>query len=232
MVSQLGSREWSPACLTQEAPSPAAAACRRRCGLTRAGPAASSSCGKDRGVCIESILPGNWQRGHKKPTGLRSRLRDSARAAGPRRGDPRPPLGSLQNSRAKGPVPDPKVQGQRRPGTGVDGCDQDGDRDPKPGLPVDRGLAIQHGKGRTESELAACKEPRAEGARGRCGAAEADAESRGGLGEAAPSASPEQAARGERELPVTGGIRAERGRPVLGREAAARLPARAGSPHV
>lgn len=132
----------------------------------------------------------------------------------------------------RAPVPDPTEQGQRRPGTGVDGCDLDGDRDPKSDPSVGGGLAPQHGKERTEVSLLSAKS-RGQRGRGGCSrAAEADAESRGGLSKAARCASPERAARGERELPVTGGIRAERGRPVLGREAAARLPARAGSPHV
>ena len=187
---------------------------------------------KRQGVCIESVLPGNWQRGHKKPRGLRSRLTDSYRAAGPGRGDPRPPLGSLQNSRAKGSVPDAGGQGQSRPGTGVDGRDRTGPGDPKPDPTVDGGLATEHGKERTEKELAACKEPRAEGTRGLRRSRGGRCRKQGGLGKAARCASPERAAWGERELPVTGGIRAERGRPVLGQEAAARLPARAGSPHV
>lgn len=63
-------------------------------------------------------------------------------------------------------------------------------------------------------------------------AEEADAKDRGGLRKAALCASPEQAAWVERELPVTGGIRGERGSPVLGWEAAAWLPAQAGGPHV
>lgn len=72
----------------------------------------------------------------------------------------------MQNSRAKGSVPDAGGQGQRRPGTGVDGRDRTGPGDPKPDPTVDGGLATEHGKERTENELAACKETRAEGARG------------------------------------------------------------------
>lgn len=116
--------------------------------------------------------------------------------------------------------------GQTRPGTGVDGRDRTGLGNPSPDPTVDGGLALESpGK-----EPAACKEPRAEGARGLRRSRGGRCRKRGGLREAARCASPERAARGERELPVTGGIRAERGRPVLGREAAARLPAQAGSP--
>lgn len=84
----------------------------------------------------------------------------------------------------------------------------------------------------TKNEPAACKELRAEGARGLRRSRGGRCRKQGGLSKAARCTSPERAARGERELPVTGGIRAERGRPFLGQEAAARLPARAGSPHV
>lgn len=96
------------------------------------------------------------------------------------------------------------------------------------------GGSLHHtGRGRTQSELAACRERRAEGVRGlreprrqMQKAGEGSAEPRG-----VRALSPELAAPGERELPVPGGIE-QRGRPVLGRKAAARLPARAGSPHV
>lgn len=129
---------------------------------------------KRQGVCIESVLPGNWQRGHKTPRGLRSHLTDSYRAAGPGRGDPRPPLGSVQNSRAKGSVP----------GCGRAGAEAPRDRCGRgQGTPsliprwMEGSLPSTEKRGLTRSLLPAKR--RGQRGRGGCvGAAEADAESR------------------------------------------------------
>lgn len=235
--------EWGWVCLAREAPSPSAAAgwCRRcsrrrrrRRRLTRAP---GRSCEKGRSFAYRAFSLATGEGAVKKNReGSKTASERDPEPLDPRAGDPRPPLGSRQNSRAKGAGPAPRLPGQRRRRHRCRRAGPGGDGAGTPGRTPDSGPAPPHGQERAAREPAARKERRAEGAKGAPGLREPGRQMQkageGSAGEAARCASPARAARGERELPVAGGIRAESGRPALGWEAAARLPARAGSPHV